>query len=232
MKKTARFALLALLCTAAFTFTSCLSDDDNQDDVTTAAMTEAEIQQYLTPIQGYHIGNLKAYFQNAKGEQDSVVVSAPCTVSTNKTITFADFPVSILKNYFPEVENENDNWPFASIIARKDLREALEAMDDMPLIAKMTAFWSFKNNTTGQSSQLFYVIPENKRLEFSFTVGDKKHEAVINFTEALSINYTSFYSQGFYTPNTYKLRMQFIINDFSVDGYAMMQYASLSYSDN
>ena len=210
--------LLASLCAAVFTFTSCLNSDDDQDEVTSRALSETEIQQYLSPIMGYHIGNLKAYFQNEEGKQDSAVVTTPCTVSSNKTITFAEFPVSILKNYFP-----GDTF--------KDLREALEQKEDQPLIANMTAFWNVTNNTTGQSNEFFYTIPNNKKLEFTLNYGEREHRAVINFTESVTMGYTSFASQGYYNPGTSKLHVQFIIYDFVIDDFSMLQYASLTYAD-
>ena len=82
-----------MLCMAAFTLTSCLNSDDDQDEITSSLMTEAEANQYLTPISGYHMGTLRAYFTNKEGKQDSVFVAAPCVVSAEaKNITFEEFP--------------------------------------------------------------------------------------------------------------------------------------------
>ena len=115
MKETTRFMmLLAWLSISAFTLTSCLNSDDDEDEIVPALMTEAEISNYLSTFSGFHMGNLKVFFQNEQGKQDSVTVSTPCTVSLDKKVTFSEFPVSILKNY---IKGEGS----------QELREALEA---------------------------------------------------------------------------------------------------------
>ena len=206
MKKTKRLMFLAMLCMAAFTLTSCLNSDDDQDEITSSLMTEAEANQYLTPISGYHMGTLRAYFTNKEGKQDSVFVAAPCVVSAEaKNITVEEFPVSMLKNYL-------------NADADAELRAALEEKEGIPMITNMKAFWTITNNTTGQSSKFFYQIPNNK--------------AVVNFIESVNIDYYTFDSRGLYDPTTYKMQLQFIISSFTVDSAPKLQLAALYYTDN
>ena len=220
MKKTKRLMFLAMLCMAAFTLTSCLNSDDDQDEITSSLMTEAEANQYLTPISGYHMGTLRAYFTNKEGKQDSVFVAAPCVVSAEaKNITFEEFPVSILKNYL-------------NTDADAELRAALEEKEGIPMITNMKAFWTITNNTTGQSSKFFYQIPNNKKLEFTLNYGGQEHKAVVNFIESVNINYYTFDSRGLYDPTTYKMQLQFIISSFTVDSAPKVQLAALYYTDN
>ena len=219
MKETTRFMmLLAWLSISAFTLTSCLNSDDDEDEIVPALMTETEISNYLSTFSGYHLGNLKVFFQNEQGKQDSATVSTPCTVSLDKKVTFSEFPVSILKNY---IKGEGS----------QELREALEAKEDMPMVVNMKDFWNITNNTTGASNKFFYIIPNNRKLEFTLNYGGKEHQAVINFTESVDIGGYSFASQGMVDERTKKLQMMFIISSFTVDNYIEVSYASVSYSD-
>ena len=101
----------------------------------------------------------------------------------------------------------------------------------MPMVVNMKDFWNITNNTTGASNKFFYIIPNNRKLEFTLNYGGKEHQAVINFTESVDIGGYSFASQGMVDEKTKKLQMMFIISSFTVDNYIEVSYASVSYSD-
>ncbi len=197
--------LLAWLSISAFTLTSCLNSDDDEDEIVPALMTEAEISNYLSSFVGSHLGDLKVYFQSEQGKLDSAMFATMRTVSLDKKITFQEFPVSILKSFF---QGED----------KKDIHEALEAKEDMPMVVNMENFWNINNNTTGTSSKFFYIIPNNSKLEFTLNYGGLDHQIVVNFTKSVDLGYYGYVaSQGMFDEQTRKLQMMLLVSNFTID---------------
>ena len=93
MKKLRLLGLCLLMAGSAFTLTSCLNDDDNDNSA-----TPAEIQQMFSVVQGSHSGRIYAMGKDIENGKSVKLDSADvtCSVNTDSTMIYHAVPARFL----------------------------------------------------------------------------------------------------------------------------------------
>lgn len=93
MKKLRLLGLCLLMAGSAFTLTSCLNDDDNDNSV-----TPAERQQMFSVVQGSHSGRIYAMGKDVQNGKSVILDSANVawSVNTDSTMIYHAVPARFL----------------------------------------------------------------------------------------------------------------------------------------
>lgn len=148
--KNLKNAILLLFCTilAATTFTSCLSEDKN-DNSNIVTLTSAQRMQTLQALAGDYSGYL--YFYNGT-KNDSVEVD--WTVSSlDSTFTSLSFPISFLQN---------------SVSTNSAIKDAVTNAGRQTLVGTVNTYAQASTTYWNQSYYFYLMTPANKTLKFNY----------------------------------------------------------------
>ena len=149
--KNRKNAILLLFCTilAATTFTSCLSDDNNNDNTNVITLTGAQRTQTLQALAGDYSGYL--YFYNDT-QKDSVEVDWIVSAS-DSTFTSFSFPISFLQNY---------------VSTNSAIKDAVTNAGRQTLIGAVNTYAQASTTYWNQNYYFYLMTPANKTLKFNY----------------------------------------------------------------
>ncbi len=149
--KNLKNAILLLFCTilAATTFTSCLSDDNNNDNTNVITLTGAQRTQTLQALAGDYSGYL--YFYNDT-QKDSVEVDWIVSAS-DSTFTSFSFPISFLQNY---------------VSTNSAIKDAVTNAGRQTLIGAVNTYAQASTTYWNQNYYFYLMTPANKTLKFNY----------------------------------------------------------------
>ena len=130
--KNLKLIFLALGCMAALSLTSCLKDDDNNDN---NGLSESEISQCYAAVRGSYTGKLLYETRDAQNPIDTVDVS--WSVGTDTMLVLSPFPASAVAAQIYDVE----------------LKKALMETEYLSVLKCYLGFYKYDTEV------LFYIAP-------------------------------------------------------------------------
>ena len=151
--KNLKNAILILFCSvlAATTFTSCLSDDNNDTNTNIITLTGAQRTQTLQSLAGDYSGYL--YFYN-DSKKDSVEMDWKVS-SSDSTFTSFSFPISFLQNY---------------VSTNSTIKDAVANAGRQTLIGAVKTYAQASKTYWEQNYYFYLLTPANKTLKFNYNV--------------------------------------------------------------
>ncbi len=154
--KNLKNAILILFCSvlAATTFTSCLSDDKDNNDSNIITLSGAQRQQTLQSLAGDYSGYLYFYISISPRIQkkDSVEVDWMVTAS-DSTFTSLSFPISFLQNY---------------VSTNSAIKDAVTNAGRQTLIGTVNTYAHASTTYWNQNYYFYLMNPANKTLKFNY----------------------------------------------------------------
>lgn len=152
--KQLKFAILALGCIAALSLTSCLGDDNDNNQ----GLTPAEVGQCLTATKGSYQGKIYYQATNPENINDAIdTLDVRWTVTADTTLIVQEFPAAVAA---ANIKGNND-----------ELKEALLEADPQPL----NAYLGFYENDP--ISFLLYPLS----VKYTVFYGERTHSATVVF---------------------------------------------------
>lgn len=149
--KSIKILSAVLLCAITLGFTSCMNDDDNNN-----SLTPAEVSQCYNAVKGTYTGKLIYPSVNPNNTKDTAdTLAANWTINTDSTMIIRNFPPKVL----------------ASAITNTEIKEALEKEAPKDL----NCYIGFV-----RVSPVTFLI-NVQAPEYTLTYGGKEHKAKIVF---------------------------------------------------
>ena len=144
-------SILLLFCSilAATTFTSCLSDDNDNTNSSVITLTGAQRMQTLQSLAGDYSGYL--YFYN-DSKKDSVEMDWKVS-SSDSTFTSFSFPISFLQNY---------------VSTNSTIKDAVANAGRQTLIGAVKTYAQASKTYWEQNYYFYLLTPANKTLKFNY----------------------------------------------------------------
>ena len=144
-------SILLLFCSilAATTFTSCLSDDNDNTNGSVITLTGAQRMQTLQSLAGDYSGYL--YFYN-DSKKDSVEMDWKVS-SSDSTFTSFSFPISFLQNY---------------VSTNSTIKDAVANAGRQTLIGAVNTYAQASKTYWEQNYYFYLLTPANKTLKFNY----------------------------------------------------------------
>ena len=144
-------SILLLFCSilAATTFTSCLSDDNDNTNSSVITLTGAQRMQTLQSLAGDYSGYL--YFYN-DSKKDSVEMDWKVS-SSDSTFTSFSFPISFLQNY---------------VSTNSTIKDAVANAGRQTLIGAVNTYAQASKTYWEQNYYFYLLTPANKTLKFNY----------------------------------------------------------------
>lgn len=156
MKKLRLLGLCLLVAVAAFTLTSCLNNDDDNNGLT----PEQQYECFLA-VQGSHSGKLiYASGTTSEGKVKADTLNASWYINSDSTMTFREIPSKVIASCIDTTTTEH-----------KAVREAIANEAPQAMECKI---YFLKNNPV-----LWYIMPVN--LTYNVTYGGQSHKIRIVF---------------------------------------------------
>gem|GEM_PF-3347690 len=196
--------MTVIVALAALTCTSCIDDDDDKN-YTYTALTAAEASAQINEMAGTFTGTLRYFFTYSTSVyfRDSTQ-SVACTVTTDSTLTFHNFPLGDIVN----------NYLYGNDVLR-------DAMTNDG-VQTLSAHVSLYRPVTDVSYYTFYYMPTDGDYVAEFTVTDSNgtaHEAELLFSASYKFGTSStLFSSGAYDNTTKQIIVYPIIKGFVFDG--------------
>ncbi len=211
MKKLTVFLSVMLLGIMVSTFTSCLSDDD--DDYKT--YSQEEMRAFMRQIDGNYTGKL--YFYNdtisATSKVDSVAASARITAS-DSTIILSDVSPRVFSKYFlSNVYDGSTGKTVGQVNPQyENLSKALNELPNQQLILRHVFY------DVVESGLIYYgVYPMSKTFRLNYDGAE--HTLTFNFFASLNSN-GQYYNR--------RTAFSLYVYDISIDNYSYRSYSIYS----
>lgn len=199
MKKLRLLGLCLLVAVSAFTLTSCLNDDNDDDN---GAPTPAERAQMFNSVKGAYSGKIYSFgsnVQTGKSElADSAVVA--CSINTDSTMVLSKVPARFLALAIDTTTTEH-----------KAIRKAVAEQGPVDVNC-LISFYKFYEDWN--TRPFWFVYP--KGVTFNVPVNGTNHKVEIGFW----INYQSgrVISYGYMNTSSRVMVSQILIAAAKIDG--------------
>lgn len=195
MKKLRLLGLCLLMAGSAFTLTSCLNDDDNDNSV-----TPAERQQMFSVVQGSHSGRIYAMGKDVQNGKSVILDSANVawSVNTDSTMIYHAVPARFLALAIDTTTAEH-----------KAIRDAVAQQGPAEIKCAIGFYKYYQEWTTYP----FWVInPGN--VSYNVTVDGTAHKVTISFWGNTMSSY------GVYNASTKAMSSAILMAGAHIDGIA------------
>ena len=192
MKKLRLLGLCLLMAGSAFTLTSCLNDDDNDNSV-----TPAERQQMFSVVQGSHSGRIYAMGKDVQNGKSVILDSANVawSVNTDSTMIYHAVPARFLALAIDTTTAEH-----------KAIRDAVAQQGPAEIKCAIGFYKYYQEWTTYP----FWVInPRN--VSYNVTVDGTAHKVTISFWGNTMSSY------GIYNASTKAMSSAILIAGAQID---------------
>lgn len=192
MKKIRLLGLCLLMAGSAFTLTSCLNDDDNDNSA-----TPAEIQQMFSVVQGSHSGRIYAIGKDVENGKSVKLDSADvtCSVNTDSTMIYHAVPARFLALAIDTTTAEH-----------KAIRDAVVRQAPAEIKCGIGFYKYYQEWTT---YPFWFINPGN--VSYNVTVDGTAHKVIISFWG----NTTSSY--GVYNASTKAMSSAILMAGAQID---------------
>ncbi len=188
------FLLMVCACVLGTTFTSCLSDDDDDTNVT-KALTKEEIAAQRSAMRGAYEGYIH-FINDTTMKEDSILTNWTIADSTLRVVV----PVKLFCN------GVNDKT------ARNLMLTSEESVEVSGYVYPYNSMYNDNKDT-----YLFTFFPENGKKEFTINKDDAPHKVTVTFATQLNIyNMGTFSSIGQYYKG--KMISYILLYSIVVDG--------------
>ena len=177
MKKLRLLGLCLLMAGSAFTLTSCLNDDDNDNSA-----TPAEIQQMFSVVQGSHSGRIYAIGKDVENGKSVKLDSADvtCSVNTDSTMIYHAVPARFLALAIDTTTAEH-----------KAIRDAVVRQAPAEIKCGIGFYKYYQEWTT---YPFWFINPGN--VSYNVTVDGKDHKVIISFWGNTTSSYGVYNASG------------------------------------
>lgn len=194
------FYSLLMLCMTVSSLSSCMDDGSDTSNNYTATTDEIKTL-YRSALAGMYTGRAYYYDPATVSKTDSTDQLTWQVTSSDSTIIFYNFPISILGSYLT-ANNETEAGALVSSLKNRNI--------------SMHYYIPSYTYTTYLTNKIYTVsaIPDNSQIEF--TENDKTY--IIKFSSSWSDTYVSSTYYSYATAYNGAYQQMIIISSISIDG--------------